>query len=693
MTETLNPPVWAPAVVAPTVRSSPKREFRADIQGLRAVAVLLVVLYHCGVPGFTGGYVGVDVFFVISGFLITGHLVREVESKGRIRFTTFYANRIRRLLPLSAVVVLGTLLLARVWSSVFLVKSITTDAVYTAFYALNYRLADQAIDYQQASAPPSPLQHFWSLAVEEQFYFAWPIVIMVCVWIGGRYRWQLLGAVLSAIAAWSLWQSITITRANAPLAYFSLQTRAWELCAGAALAMLAARLPRLPKVLAGIMSWTGLAMVVGTALRFDDRTAFPGTLAMLPVAGAALLLASGFRPTPWSVRKYLELRPAQWVGKLSYAWYLWHWPLLVLLPRAFTTEVTWFQRLEISAVALFLAAVSHFLIEAPALRTHLHKPRWFTTGVALQGATAAVALVIASSVPAFAGSGAATSAVAFNPADPSSIQAQLVDGLQIADAPRNLTPSLLDAPADLPEAGFDNGCHADYLTVKQPACVFGEPTATKTLVLMGDSHAQQWMPALDVAAKQAGWRMVSWTKAACSVADVSLIEAKIGRNYWECDEWRRQTIDNIISLQPDLLVISQSDSVPGDQFTNTEWADATGKTLSTFQQAGVPVVFMLDTPQPALDIPECLAEHLGDVGACNSVGHLSDYEGRRDDVQSVLSTIGITVIDPVDWFCVGRSQCPAIVGNLLVYRDLTHMTRAYSEHLAPMIVPLLNRHR
>ena len=648
------------------------------------------MLYHSEVPGFTGGYVGVDVFFVISGFLITGHLIREVESKGRIRFTTFYANRIRRLLPLSAAVVLGTLLLARVWSSVFLVKSITTDAVYTAFYALNYRLAGQAIDYQQASAPPSPLQHFWSLAVEEQFYFLWPIVIMLCVWIGRRHRWRLLGAVLAVIAAWSLWQSSTVTRVNAPLAYFSLQTRAWELCAGAALSMLAARLPRLPKVVAGVMSWTGLVMVIGTALWFDDRTVFPGTLALLPVGGAALLLASGFRPTTWSVRRYLELRPAQWVGKLSYAWYLWHWPLLVLLPRAFTTEVTWLQRLEISAVALFLAAVSHFLIEAPALRTPLHKPRWFTTGVALQGATAAVALVVASSVPAFAGSGAATSAVAFNPADPSTIQAQLVGGLQIADAPRNLTPSLLDAPGDLPAAGFDNGCHADYLTVKQPACVFGDPNGAKTLVLMGDSHAQQWMPALDVAAKQAGWKLVSWTKAACSVADVSLIEAKIGRKYWECDEWRRQTIANIIALEPALLMVSQSDSVPGDQFTNVEWADATGKTLTTIQEAGVPVVFMLDTPQPALDIPECLAEHLGDVGACNSVGHLSDYVGRREDVQSVLGTIGTTVVDPVDWFCVGRSQCPAVVGNLLVYRDLTHMTRAYSEHLAPMIAPLLD---
>ncbi len=683
MSDTLARPMPAPAV------ATPRSQFRADIQGMRAVAVLLVVLYHSGVPGFTGGYVGVDVFFVISGFLITGHLVREVESKGRIRFSTFYANRIRRLLPLSAAVVFGTLLLSRVWSSVFLVKSITTDAVYTAFYALNYRLADQAIDYQQASAPPSPLQHFWSLAVEEQFYFVWPIVIMLCVWIGRRYRWQLLGAVLAAIAAWSLWQSITVTRANAPLAYFSLQTRAWELCAGSALAMLAARLPRLPRVLAGVMSWIGLAMIVGTALWFDDLTAFPGTAAMLPVGGAALLLASGFRPASWSVGRHLEVRPAQWIGKLSYAWYLWHWPLLVLVPGAFTTEVSWIHRLEISGVALFLAAVSHFLIEAPTLRMHLHKPRWFTTGIALQGATTAVAFVIASSVPAFAGSGAATSAVAFNPTDPSSIQAQLVDGLQITDAPRNLTPSLLDAPGDLPEAGFDNGCHADYMTVKQPDCVFGDPNGTKTVVLMGDSHAQQWMPALDAAAKQAGWKLVSWTKAACSLADVTLFEAKIGRDYWECDEWRRQTTARVIALDADLLVMSQSDSVPGDHYSNGEWADATGKTLATIQQADVPVVFVLDTPQPALDIPECLAEHLGDVGACNSTGHLSDYAGRRDAVQSVLETIGVTVVDPVDWFCVGRSQCPAIVGNLLVYRDLTHMTRAYSEHLAPMIVPLL----
>ncbi len=267
------------------------------------------------------------------------------------------------------------------------------------------------------------------------------------------------------------------------------------------------------------MSWTGLLMVVGTALWFDDRTAFPGHAGdVAGRRGGAACSRPGSDRHRGASRRYLELRPAQWVGKLSYAWYLWHWPLLVLLPRAFTTEVTWFQRLEISAVALFLAAVSHFLIEAPALRTRLHKPRWFTTGVALQGATAAVAVVIASSVPAFAGSGAATSAVAFNPTDPSSIQAQLIEGLQIADAPRNLTPSLLDAPGDLPAAGFDNGCHADYLTVKQPACVFGDPNGTKTLVLMGDSTRSNGCQRSTCAAKEAGWKLVSWTKAACSVA-------------------------------------------------------------------------------------------------------------------------------------------------------------------------------
>jgi SGNH domain (fused to AT3 domains) len=210
--------------------------------------------------------------------------------------------------------------------------------------------------------------------------------------------------------------------------------------------------------------------------------------------------------------------------------------------------------------------------------------------------------------------------------------------------------------------------------LKQPDCQFGDPRGTKTVVLLGDSHAQQWMPALNAAATAAGWKLLSWTKAACSVAEVTLYEPKLGRTYWECDERRRQTIAKVIALDPDLLVVSQSDSVPADQYSNAEWADATGKTLAAILKAEVPVVFMLDTTQPALDIPECLAEHLSDVGACNSIDHLSDYDGRRDGVQSVLGTIGVT----------------AVVGSLLVYRDLTHMTRAYSEHLSPMIVPLLN---
>ncbi len=689
---TFPPPSITPSPASPLAPPRPEgtgRVFRTDIQGMRAVAVLLVVLYHAGVPGFAGGYVGVDVFFVISGFLITGHLLREVDQRGRIRFGAFYANRVRRLLPMSALVVLVTLLLSRLWSSVFLVKSITTDAMFTAVHALNYRLADQAIDYQQASAPPSPLQHFWSLAVEEQFYVVWPVVIMLCVWIGRRHHRTVLGVVLVTIATWSLWQSVTVTRANAPLAYFSLQTRAWELAAGAALALTGTALSQIPRFVRPLASWAGLALVLVTATVYDDRTAFPGTAAIAPVAGTVLLVAAGAVPHRRSAEGLFNLRPAQWVGKLSYAWYLWHWPLLVLLPRAFSTPVAWPQMLEIAAVALALAAVCHVFVEAPALRTKLRIQRWFSTGAVLQGATACLAVLISTTVPAFAGSGAATSTIRFDPADPTAIQAQLVEGLQIDDAPRNLAPSLLDAPGDLPEAGFDNGCHADYLTLKQPACVFGDPSGARTMVLMGDSHAQQWMPAFDAAAKRAGWRLVSWTKAACSVAHVKLYEPKLGRDYWECDEWRRQTLAKIVDLQPDLVVLSQSDSVPGDQYGDGAWADTTGETVSSFQAAGLRVAFLLDTPQPAFDTPECLAEHLSDVGACNSVDHLSEYPGRREQVASVLETIGATVVDPIDWFCVGRSQCPAIVGNLLVYRDLTHMTRAYSDHLSPLVEPLL----
>ena len=664
------------------------RRFRPDIQGLRTIAIVLVVLYHAGVPHITGGYVGVDVFFVISGFLITGQLVREVTRTGTISLRGFYAGRMRRLLPAAAVVVVATVVAARLWDSIFQVKSVATDALFTTFYALNYRLAAEGVDYQNASGPVSPLQHMWSLAVEEQFYLAWPLIIIGCVLIGRRRgRWPLLVASCTALIAGSLFLSATVTRANPPYAYFSIHTRAWELAIGALIALAATKLSQLPSKLAAAASWVGVAGVVGSALYYNDFTPFPGTAALLPTLAAGLIIASGCRESKGSAELVLNRRPMQGIGAVSYGWYLWHWPMLVLIPLMVGTDLSWGVRVEISLLALWLAVLTHHLLENPALRSRLRKRLWLIAGTGVSGATAAAAAVVIVSLPSLVGDGAAASTLTLTRADTGQVNQALIKGLSVVNAPSNLVPTVTEAGNDVPASSGD-GCHAAYLVVTQGACIYGDPKGKHTLALFGDSHAQQWLPGLDAEAKKLHWKIVAWTKAACPIADVKVTNAGLGRDYTECYAWRSSTVAKIAKLAPDLVLVSQSDSVPGHQVTNTAWGDATVAGLASLQAAKIPVAYLLDTPFPQASVPDCVAGHLDNVGACNlHRDNIYADPGRLATLAATLKSARIPAIDPVSWFCTTQG-CPAVVGNMLVYRDGSHMTAHYSRWLAPLVAPL-----
>jgi peptidoglycan/LPS O-acetylase OafA/YrhL len=678
----------APTALRRRRRTTPLlREFRPDIQGLRAVAVLLVVLYHAGVPGITGGYVGVDVFFVISGFLITGKLVREAAANGRISFLSFYAGRIRRLLPAAAVVVLATLGAARLWGSVFQIRSVGWDAVLTAVYGINYRLAENGVNYQQADGPESPLQHFWSLAVEEQFYVVWPPLVGLCVVLARRRFGWLLTVVLVAGCTFSLFLSVTVTGTNAPMAYFSIQTRAWELGAGALLALVGGRLTRVPTWLSAPASWAGLAAIVWSAFAYTDETPFPGTAALVPVLGAVAVIAAGCAPAGRSAEVLLGLRPMQGIGKVSYAWYLWHWPMIIMVPLMFDRTFAWWEKLEIATLGLWLAVLTYWIVENPTAHSRLRRPAWLGVGLSLSTAIAVLGAVLVVTVPALVGGGAATSAVALAGPDVMAVRTAVAASTRTAAVPSNLQPSLGAAADDQPVSTKD-GCHADILQVEQGSCVYGDPAGRRTVVLFGDSHAQQWLPALDAAAKQNHWRLVAWTKAACSIADYDVYTSQLQRRYTECVSWREATIKRMTAKHPDLVVVSQSDTVPAERVGNREWGDDTATTLRRLKNADIPVTYVMDTPYPGVDVPECTARHLGDVGACTSKRKLAwPYDGRHEALAESLAANGIATVEPIDWFCTAN-DCPAVVGNLLVYRDSSHMSTAYSAWLAPMLAPL-----
>ena len=346
-------------------RRSRRRGFRKDIEGLRAVAILAVVLYHAHVGAVPGGYVGVDVFFVISGYLITGHLWREVRERRALSFSGFYGRRIRRLLPASFLVLAVTAIASAVILPPLTARSVLKDGLACALYVGNYRFAFVSTNYLTASAPPSPFQQYWSLGVEEQFYLIWPAVLL-CASMAWRRRPSRTSAVavLGVIAVSSCAFSVWLTNANQPWAFFSLPTRAWELAVGGLVALCAPELGRLRG--RPLVGWIGLGLVAWAVFTYTSTTAFPGTAALVPVLGAAAIIAAGCgdRPDRGPVQ-ILRTSPMQVVGRVSYSWYLWHWPFLILVPDALGHPLSLEQNLGVAGLSFLVAVATFVVIERP----------------------------------------------------------------------------------------------------------------------------------------------------------------------------------------------------------------------------------------------------------------------------------------------------------------------------------------
>jgi peptidoglycan/LPS O-acetylase OafA/YrhL len=689
------------AVLRRRVRTPPAAAppFRPDIEGLRAVAVLLVVLGHAGVPLVAGGYVGVDVFFVISGFLITSLLVRELRGTGRISLPRFYARRALRLLPASTVLVAATLVGAWLWLSPLRFTEFGRDAAAGAVYLSNVRFALAGTDYLASADPPSPLQHLWSLAVEEQFYLLWPALILAVTW-GGRSL-RRLAVTLAVLSAGSLILSITETQRSAPWAYFGAHTRIWELGLGALLALGAARLERLAPRVAATMGWAGLAAIAVAALAYDDRTAYPGVAAMLPVAGAALVLAAGCADPVRGARMLLATGPLQVIGRLSYGWYLWHWPVLMIAPAALGITAGAGTNLLLCLAALGVAAASLVLVENPVrrhqgLRRHPH--RGLTVGLALTAGAAAAALLASAAPPTVDTAAAAQDvpAAMARASDPARYLAGLIAAAPRHDTlPANLTPALAQVKADKPRP-YAEKCHLGFTDVAPPGpCAYGDVRASRTVVLFGDSHAAQWFPALQDIAVAQGWRLLSRTKSACSAADVLTYYAALKRTYTECQAWRRLQLAAMRTLRPDLVIVSSSFNtdrpvgVPaGDEVPL--WRDGWRRTLRSLTGTGAAVAMLVDTPFRTNSPPDCLAVHPQRMSACADPAPvtLRRPAERAAAAQEALDA-GVTVIDPLPWVC--GAVCPVVLGNLLVYRDANHLTTVYARMLGPLLLSRLPR--
>ncbi|HET9083035.1 MAG TPA: SGNH hydrolase domain-containing protein [Candidatus Limnocylindrales bacterium] len=694
--------------------SDGRAPFRPDIEGLRAVAVLLVLAYHARIPGFPGGYIGVDVFYVVSGFLITGLIVRELQATGRVDLVAFYARRLRRLLPAALVVIALTVIASAIVLPPLRVPDVAADGAAAALYVSNIRFAAQATDYLQAELDPSPLLHFWSLGVEEQFYLFWPALLLVVA--GRRTDIRRIGLVVAIVALLSFALGIAWTESDAPLAFFLLPARAWELAAGAALAIGVTRLSRLPTSFATVAVGAGLASILIGAVVFDTDTPFPGTAALLPVLGAALVIAGGIRQPLNRVSRLVAIRPMRWIGGISYSLYLWHWPLLVLPAAAVGSELPWPATLGLVALTFVLAEASRRWIEDPIRHGRVAKLRPSRSiGVALASsvvvATVSLGLGVTAGPPAVAGSiGNATGSAAVDLDLPTPLPSSAIVTATNAPATPSAEPTLAPTPAgpvpvdlvpplatvrqDLPVIYADE-CHAEWKEVAPPTCVYGRKDG-KTVFLIGDSHAAHWFPTFQRLANEQDWRLVSLTKSACPVADVAVYNGTLKREYTECDTWRAAVLDRISREKPAMVVVSDSrigqlwvDGTPVP-YTDREdlWATGLERSLDGLRRLTDHLVVIGDTPRPAKDAPVCVSDHLDNALACATPLSQAIAPAWTATERTVSGETGATFIDPTAWLCP-TVPCPAVIGKVLVYRDGHHMTTPFARALAPYLEPLL----
>ena len=690
---------------------------RGDIEGLRAVAVLLVIADHLvGWP--SGGFIGVDVFFVISGFLITGLLLRGHRDRGRISFADFYRRRVRRILPASVLVLVVTAVAAHVVFFGSRARATLDDALWSFLFAGNWHFALEGTDYLQAEGPVSPLRHFWSLAVEEQFYVVWPVVMAVILASAGwrrRHRIKGLKSIFATMAlivvgsyAWALHETAT----EPTWAYFSTFSRAWELGLGALVAIAAPAVTRIPARLRPLLGWAGLAAIGVGAAVIDPGTPFPAPGALLPVLGTAVVIAAGTGGESFLVP--LTNRVARYVGALSYSLYLWHFPAIVVLAALMPVDARYYAL--VAGVTAVAAMASYHLVEQPIRRSSWLRPgaapsraprAWQLSAwaVATVAGALAVALVVSQTAgwPQDRDAGAQTppSAVAAAPGagapDPGEVLSQEISAaLTVSEWPE-LTPGLdaLGSAAQAPE-WVEDDCLSVLYNVAE--CRYGDPGAPLTAVLLGDSVAISWMPGIR-RALGADWQIQSLTQGQCPQPTVRLRAVGDSRGFPEfCAEHREWAIEQVRQIQPDLVIVAAAantlerlDSEARGEAALAEWRAGVTDMLTALDTAPLRVV-VLESPPEGEDLQTCATRFNGpqDCVSTPTEDHEAFVAVDRDAVEQYRpAALQLTYVDTRAWFCDARDRCPPFVGTTPVFADGLHMSAAYSERLAPVLAQAL----
>ena len=601
-----------------------------QIQGLRALAAILVTLFHARlVPG---GFIGVDIFYVISGYLITGLILREIEKTGTLDLKSFYQRRIKRLLPTSVFVLFVTAIFAWILFPPITRDSLGRDLFAAAAYISNYLFAWWQNDYQNLNATPSPFIHYWSLAVEEQFYLVWPIFILFLARYGKRV---ILGGI-AVTTFLSLIFSIYLTQAAPIWAFYSLPTRAWELGFGALLLFI----PDFKKKMR-ILPWLGFLGIAISALNFNENTAFPGKNALLPVLATTVLMAT-IKYWPPLFDDLANSGISQWLGAISYPLYLWHWPALVLPSSALGRPLRIYERFLCIVLTVVLAHLTSKYVEDPLRHKKLRTATVYKGAVITTTLSLIAGIVIASSASSIITTKGAAS--------------YKFDLVKVMEKP----------------AVYGDGCHVNYGETKSGYCTYGNKNSSTTIVLYGDSHAAQWFPALEKLANERGFKLVSLTKSACPAVDSKKPDQGAFKMV-HCTKWRQNSIARIAKIKPMAVITSsfQYFTPANTKISRSQWwSDGQRKLLKDLQGSTAHLIYISDTPRPLRDIPNCLASR--NSSSCDST------EKSRVSIVS-----GFQVVDPTPWLCA--SYCPAIVDGTVAYRDASHISVQMAVKLLPKL--------
>ncbi|HTP23553.1 MAG TPA: acyltransferase family protein [Solirubrobacteraceae bacterium] len=687
---------------------------RLDIQGLRALAVLLVALNHANVPFLKGGYVGVDVFFVVSGYLITGILLREgFGPRRQVSVGDFYARRARRILPAATLTLVVTSVAVYIVYDVdradFLqTKVVLLDALSASLFYANVHLASTATNYfaQAATTFPSPFQHFWSLSVEEQFYFVWApallLLFFTCRRMTPRATARVVGVVIATACVASLAWSIHDTSTSPQSAYFSTFDRAWELGLGAMLALLAGATPALPQRFRETLGWAGCAMIAAAALLYSGSTPFPGYEALLPVVGAGLIIVAGITSTRVGADRMLSVRPLNYVGDRSYAFYLWHFPVLILAWQLAGRELPVATNLVLLAGALMLSIFTYKFWE-----NRLRFSRYLRTRktAAAMAAVCIAACLTAVLVPIglFNNTLAAEAKVAakihpkplgpppsstnpnqippsptslWNSAPIPAVQAAVTQVRHNLPLPKQITPSAQVLARENSTGGGADP--TDCLPAFGPGvtakvCRLGDAASKQVIVEIGDSQAGTWMGALRQVAQEEHLAVVPLVKPGCFVTRVYTNSAG-----WPCAAWFKWALGWDHRLHP---VATFVNFLFAWQFED-KIARTTGYFRSVLSQV-TNGVYLADHPRQDVEPTDCIYKPHATMGEC-SARVTSSYIAFMKSMQAMAAKTHHPSIPTMQWFC-GEGICPMVINHTVVSRDKDHMTQQYSKELAPLL--------